>query len=774
MRGTIFKDIAASGLVSLALLSVLAAPAYADVTPSSVSWAALEAGNDFTGQILDSLFPMDGATQTTTGLMLEWFTAYVGMIAAVWLFYSTIIQIHKTAESGKILSASFSGWVPIRVIGAIIMMAPVSTNGGYSLGQDLIIKTAKVSIGMGRTLKDIVIDSVGPKALPLSAPIIPGSRQIVQGVINSELCRSLINIAGNNSNLVPAPEVSIGTKEAFRVTVSYDMAQGDAQAIPACGKISMAATGQVSAQLSLATTQKSLSTIDFSAEGNMRVAALKQLISNIRPNTDRIAKTLWETRDVTVLNTLNSVFTGQSQYFSGRLTAISSSAIAKIRAAGSNNGSEDSGIVFMKNLGWTGLGAYYLEISRLNAEVQAVSAITPSVQKPSWAGVGGYLSSDLAPFLLSITGYMAKQDEMLVTTDQSYAPSASPQLFANSVVSQDVPGVLDKVLRYTGLSEKTFVTIMNYLVIPSAGTGWTDPLSNMLGLGHFLIMLALTIIGASAIASSSSASAAAGVVSLATGNFGAAAAAAAAATFTGVVTALLVPLFTAAFMLMAPGVTLAYILPMTPCLFWYAGVAGWLVLVVEAMAAAPLWFLAHMTFAGDGIHGKGIRGYEILFTILFRPSMMVVGMICSYTIFSGMSWIIMKSFVIACGFVFDNGYLVDNFIGILVLMGLYVTLEMTTATLSFRLISTLPHHLPDMVGFRSIGRVDADAFVQNSQDPVKKGVDTASEATKSVVKNTSDNSSQGSGGGGKQNENGTPKMDSNTKAQMDEAPVVEV
>lgn len=172
-------------------------------------------------------------------------------------------------------------------------------------------------------------------------------------------------------------------------------------------------------------------------------------------------------------------------------------------------------------------------------------------------------------------------------------------------------------------------------------------------------------------------------------------------------------------MLLVPGVTLAYVLPMTPYLYWIAGVGGWLILVIEAVIAVPLWMLAHMVFEGEGLHGKGIRGYEVLFTIIFRPSMMVIGLILSYTIFSAMSWLLMKSFSVATGFVFAQGYLLDNFVGIVVMLAMYVTTEMTLAVMSFRLISTLPHHLPAMAGMNAMSRVDSDNFSDSTTQPLE-------------------------------------------------------
>ena len=74
----------------------------------------------------------------------------------------------------------------------------------------------------------------------------------------------------------------------------------------------------------------------------------------------------------------------------------------------------------------------------------------------------------------------------------------------------------------------------------------------------------------------------------------------------------------------------------------------------------------------------------------------------------------MKAFSIATGFVFERGWLLDNFIGLIVLLCMFVTMEMSIAVMCFRLISTLPHHIPAMAGMTSIGRVDSDDFNDKS------------------------------------------------------------
>src|SRR4051812_6513116 len=91
---------------------------------------------------------------------------------------------------------------------------------------------------------------------------------------------------------------------------------------------------------------------------------------------------------------------------------------------------------------------------------------------------------------------------------------------------------------------------------------------------------------------------------------------------------------------MVPGIVIAYVLPMIPYVIWIAGVCGWIILVCEAMIAVPLWMLAHMTLGGDGLHGRAVEGWSLLLSVVFRPSLMLIGLFLSYFVFDCMSWLL--------------------------------------------------------------------------------------------------------------------------------------
>lgn len=77
------------------------------------------------------------------------------------------------------------------------------------------------------------------------------------------------------------------------------------------------------------------------------------------------------------------------------------------------------------------------------------------------------------------------------------------------------------------------------------------------------------------------------------------------------------------------GMTLAYYIPFLPFIIWFGGVIGWLVMVIEAIIAAPLWAVAHVHPDGDGVVGRGGQGYSLILSLVLRPALMVIGLIVS-------------------------------------------------------------------------------------------------------------------------------------------------
>ena len=204
-------------LLSLSFLAI-AGPAFAQTTnPYDVSWSALDPGNDWAAQVLRSIFPIPGGAPGTStgreatviGQIVGQLTGFVAAIAAAFVAYTTIINIHRAAETSRILGSGQSWMFVVRVGFAGIMMFPLG--GGFSAGQALVLQGAMVGVGMAKALYANAVQAVGPDALVIVQPMVPGTEQIVSGLIDSELCMDLVNLASNTATtgsgqLVPAPQ----------------------------------------------------------------------------------------------------------------------------------------------------------------------------------------------------------------------------------------------------------------------------------------------------------------------------------------------------------------------------------------------------------------------------------------------------------------------------------------------------------------------------------------------------------------------------------------
>ncbi|MGI4943010.1 MAG: hypothetical protein ACRYHQ_21000, partial [Janthinobacterium lividum] len=145
-------------LLTLFLVCGVALSAHADPTTTDTTWSSLSTGDDWSATLLDSVFPITatqgtssiGAEQTVIGLMLGQLSGYIMALALVFVAYTTIIQIHRAAETGRVLSNSTSSWAPVRLFFALMLMVPVSS--GFSVGQMAVVQVAKWGIGMGRSV----------------------------------------------------------------------------------------------------------------------------------------------------------------------------------------------------------------------------------------------------------------------------------------------------------------------------------------------------------------------------------------------------------------------------------------------------------------------------------------------------------------------------------------------------------------------------------------------------------------------------------------------
>ncbi|MBN8925220.1 MAG: DotA/TraY family protein [Rhodospirillales bacterium] len=713
-------------LVLTLVIIAIAGPAFAQGTnPYDVSWSALNPGNDWAAQVVQSLFPVNGATAglpstgkeaTVIGQIIGQFTGFIAAIACAFVCYNTIMTIHRAAESSQILGSGQS-WIFVARVGfAAIMMFPLG--GGFSAGQQLVEQGALWGVGMAKALYSHAIQAVGPDAVVIAQPMIPGTGDVVQGLINNELCMDLVNLAGGSSNqggsqLVPTPTPLTGTSvtstgtngasDGF-VTWRYSLSIGNESGNPVCGSVTINEPGQ---------NVSTIGGVPVNMAGVQQAVLEGVLDGDIRSQVATVASQLWQTKDASALSALQGIYTTAVNDYTSELTSAATSEEASINSAiqsnatNARNGNLDllTSEVQQSTLGWTSAGAYYLEIARLNAATLSLLSDSPIVTSPTYDGLGPTMSDDLAPLESAANSYMETLRTIATTSDGTAPPNGVPTTLASITSNQRGGSVVEEIFNSLHLSQWTLNQITHFL-LPNSQM-WTDPFGGLLALGQTLMNTALIAFGVAGLLSSTTASTGATLWNFLTGNW-----VGAAATVAGhaLIKFLALPIFALLTGILVPGIIISYVLPMIPYVLWMAGVCGWIILVCEAMVAVPLWMLAHMTFGGDRLHGRGIEGWGLLFNVMFRPTLMVIGLFLGYFVYDCMSWLIRESFGIAAGFALDGGWFVTNMIGLVVLLNIFVMLHVTAALMSFRMVTLLPHHLPRLIGLAPANRVDTEQF----------------------------------------------------------------
>ncbi|HEL2980274.1 TPA: DotA/TraY family protein [Stenotrophomonas maltophilia] len=181
--------------------------------------------------------------------------------------------------------------------------------------------------------------------------------------------------------------------------------------------------------------------------------------------------------------------------------------------------------------------------------------------------------------------------------------------------------------------------------------------------------------------------------------------------FLGVMDLISTPIFALVGPLILGGSILANVVPMLPFILWVGVILGWMVLVVEAVIASPLWAVAHLAPDGDGVVGRGGQGYMLVLSLTLRPALMVLGLICAIAIIVPIGELLNSTFanVFRMSVMQDNaswGGLTTVVVGVC----LYAVLMVTIITKVFGLIHVIPDNVLRWIG----GGVD-NMLGQNAQ-----------------------------------------------------------
>lgn len=145
--------------------------------------------------------------------------------------------------------------------------------------------------------------------------------------------------------------------------------------------------------------------------------------------------------------------------------------------------------------------------------------------------------------------------------------------------------------------------------------------------------------------------------------------------------------------LYAGGITMSYVIPMMPALIWLGMCFGWIIMVMQAMVASPLWIVMHLApHQGDDFIGAQKNGYMLVLSLILRPVLMVIGFIFSIIAMNILGYFINNFFL----FIYSMSQVGTNSF-ITALFGVFVIPVMYCAVVYIALkeMLSIMHKVPD-------------------------------------------------------------------------------
>ena len=624
---------------------------------------------------------------------------FTGLIVA----YTAINGILNSAYEGKPLGQAYNTmWVPLRIGFAVLLVLPFA--GGYSLMQMGVIWMAGHGVGLANSTWGAALDHIEGNGTLYPPPYVSIGRKVAEAMLTSRVCMHGINSADRYSNISDQPfeyfadyqsndlavsgqiEVENHYFSGFTVGQEYSgtLSRTQALGLYALEKLNLFSGGvprYYPPRVCGAFTFEFPPVDDSIPNGGMISEEFQGEIidafATLDLRTDVIARALIDnlkdpsTNPTPSLDALqNAVNEFDDSYVAALNTSMTQIAQARIDSYNGGNPSISGALGGARENGWISAGAWYWEFQRINAASQDMVRVEPQIQGPAEDALG---HDDWNTIVEVLNNY---KDDMLVLDDKGRLVSGSEER-----AGREYNFTEPVILGAKGLMDAALTN--------------PDPVSSMADIGHFIIValetawLLKTTVEAPVFVADSVADTKGGI----SGGIA-----------RGVSSSLIyalsqagVLLVSAVFLIGPVAVLLAFYLPATPMILWIMGVAGWFVLLIEAVIAAPIWAASHALPEGNGFVGqRALAGYMVLLSLFLRPTLMLFGF------FSSMLLMIVMGKVVS--FLFIPSMLSmtsENVKGIVTFGAMLIIFTMMMIQIAHRCYGLI-HEVPDKV-LRYIG-----------------------------------------------------------------------
>ncbi|MCW5156288.1 DotA/TraY family protein [Burkholderia cenocepacia] len=636
--------------------------------------------------VVNALFPsiVNGGVDPFAGIMLQW-NAMVLIICGILAAYTILASTVGTAHDGKFMGKNFHPvWLPIRYAVATGLVIPVKA--GYCTIQMLVVWLVIQGIGLGDQVWATYTSTTNITKSVSAGITRPDTRAFTYKLLETLTCESVVSKITKypNADLLGFQGSDFGmTKTPGLISTVYSW--GDRNEIggftkDSCGTISVK-------NWSVPAVNTSSNIINFFFNVGQSIDRMRDinqehqnqvatLISALQPYADQIAN-------------------GQAVSFK-TIDGLANAYEEAVRLKAANTiQSMDAFQNFSQNASRNGFftaGAFYLPISFMADMVQRSVADVPTASGPG-AMTNALAAQNWAEAQATLKAILDQAD-IMITTRTTFGVASATGADKGAVAT-----IKDMILSGFDLNkivDKAFGETTNFMIQDGE-----NPLMAMTRMGHWLFGIASAAYGALTF------------LTVSVGN----------APGIGSALTLAVVMFVTPILL--AGFLLTYVFPLMPFFIWIGAVTAWVLLVIEAVVAAPLWAMMHLTPQGHDAMGSGQAGYRLVTSLLLRPVLMVFGLIAALTMTQVVGDVLNKLW--AGVFLLsqtDSGLLIKIFGCLVAAPILYGAMMFTFTKKMFDVITHLPDELLNWIGGGGpqLGRFAEDMGGDKSHTYVAAGV----------------------------------------------------
>jgi|GEM_PF-4384818 len=171
------------------------------------------------------------------------------------------------------------------------------------------------------------------------------------------------------------------------------------------------------------------------------------------------------------------------------------------------------------------------------------------------------------------------------------------------------------------------------------------------------------------------------------------------------------------------GASLALYVPFIPFLIYTVASIGWLMLVIEAIVAAPLLAISFILPTGEEL-GKIMQGMMILLNIMLRPALMLFGFVLASRLFRAVFYLVHYGLLQHI----SDLVLDSSILGSVALIVMYITFVVSLSNRCFSLIYAIPDK-----ALRWVGGAPEQTDISQESQAAKGGIQKAGDIAQKVA-----------------------------------------